>query len=185
MWISFWRGKWGGRGPRAELQQSRGLAENVSAPETVCARDGGRLLSHTTQPLTGGHISAGGSMQDSSPSLCPTPAPKGSECSRHRTLLPALCISPFLSVSGAFCGSYAALAPWQSFEEPRCDLRENLLRSGCGEANIVYTRGVMETKQVCAGDTAPAQPLLRGLSCPSSFSRLLSRKNTKPRLLFM
>uniref|UniRef100_A0A8C3P270 Integrin beta n=1 Tax=Cyanoderma ruficeps TaxID=181631 RepID=A0A8C3P270_9PASS len=35
----------------------------------------------------------------------------------------------------------------QSFEEPRCDLRENLLRSGCGEANIVYTQGVMKTEK--------------------------------------
>ncbi|XP_068889106.1 integrin beta-4 isoform X4 [Aphelocoma coerulescens] len=33
----------------------------------------------------------------------------------------------------------------ESFEEPRCDLRENLLRSGCGEANIVYTQGEMRT----------------------------------------
>lgn len=112
-------------------------------------------------------------------------APKGSKCSRHRTLLPTLCISPFLSGSGAFCGSHAVLAPWQSFEEPRCDLRENLLRSGCGEASIVYTQGKMRTEKVCAGDTAPAQPLLRGLSCPSSLSRLLSRKNTMPRSLFM
>lgn len=42
------------------------------------------------------------------------------------------------------------LPPWQSFEEPRCDLWENLLRSGCGEANIVYTRGEMRTQQVSA-----------------------------------
>ncbi|NXG51545.1 ITB4 protein, partial [Psilopogon haemacephalus] len=35
----------------------------------------------------------------------------------------------------------------ESFEEPRCDLRENLLRSGCGEANVVYTRGEMRTLQ--------------------------------------
>ncbi|OWK52125.1 Integrin beta-4 [Lonchura striata] len=33
----------------------------------------------------------------------------------------------------------------ESFEEPRCDLRENLLRSGCGEASIVYTQGEMRT----------------------------------------
>uniref|UniRef100_A0A8C5U3E6 Integrin beta n=1 Tax=Malurus cyaneus samueli TaxID=2593467 RepID=A0A8C5U3E6_9PASS len=31
---------------------------------------------------------------------------------------------------------------------PRCDLRENLLRSGCGEASIVYTRGEMRTEKV-------------------------------------
>jgi len=36
----------------------------------------------------------------------------------------------------------------QSFEEPRCDLRENLLRYGCREASIVYTRGEMRTQQV-------------------------------------
>ncbi|NXT71653.1 ITB4 protein, partial [Chaetops frenatus] len=31
----------------------------------------------------------------------------------------------------------------ESFEEPRCDLRENLLRSGCAEANIIYSQGEM------------------------------------------
>ncbi|NXF69065.1 ITB4 protein, partial [Ciccaba nigrolineata] len=35
----------------------------------------------------------------------------------------------------------------ESFEESRCDLRENLLRYGCGEASIVYTRGEMQTQQ--------------------------------------
>ncbi|NXW29127.1 ITB4 protein, partial [Phaetusa simplex] len=35
----------------------------------------------------------------------------------------------------------------ESFEEPRCNLRENLLRSGCGETSIVYIRGKMETQQ--------------------------------------
>ncbi|NXG85910.1 ITB4 protein, partial [Stercorarius parasiticus] len=35
----------------------------------------------------------------------------------------------------------------ESFQEPRCNLRENLLRSGCGETSIVYTRGKMETQQ--------------------------------------
>ncbi|NXF48317.1 ITB4 protein, partial [Oceanites oceanicus] len=35
----------------------------------------------------------------------------------------------------------------ESFEEPRCNLRENLLRYGCGEASIVYTRGEMQTQQ--------------------------------------
>ncbi|NXX00081.1 ITB4 protein, partial [Larus smithsonianus] len=35
----------------------------------------------------------------------------------------------------------------ESFEEPRCNLRENLLRSGCGETSIVYSRGKMETQQ--------------------------------------
>lgn len=86
---------------------------------------------------------------------------------------------PFLS--GASCGSDAVLAPWQSFEEPRCDLRENLLRSGCGEASIVYTRGEMRTLKVCAG----TQPLL------SASSRLLhpslgsSSGKTRIRSLFM
>lgn len=35
----------------------------------------------------------------------------------------------------------------ESFEEPRCNLRENLLRYGCGEASIVYTRGEKHTQQ--------------------------------------
>ncbi|NXX54571.1 ITB4 protein, partial [Scopus umbretta] len=35
----------------------------------------------------------------------------------------------------------------KSFQEPRCNLRENLLRYGCGEASIVYTRGEMQTQQ--------------------------------------
>ncbi|KAF1416039.1 Integrin beta-4, partial [Spheniscus mendiculus] len=35
----------------------------------------------------------------------------------------------------------------ESFEEPRCDLRENLLRYGCREASIMYTRGEMQTQQ--------------------------------------
>ncbi|XP_067164712.1 integrin beta-4 isoform X2 [Apteryx mantelli] len=35
----------------------------------------------------------------------------------------------------------------ESFKEPRCDLRENLLRYGCEEASIVYTRGEMRTLQ--------------------------------------
>ncbi|NWH48231.1 ITB4 protein, partial [Fregata magnificens] len=35
----------------------------------------------------------------------------------------------------------------ESFEEPRCDLRENLLWYGCGEASIVYPRGEMRTQQ--------------------------------------
>ncbi|XP_030361789.1 integrin beta-4 isoform X1 [Strigops habroptila] len=35
----------------------------------------------------------------------------------------------------------------ESFEEPRCNLRENLLRYGCAEASIVYTRGEMQTQQ--------------------------------------
>ncbi|XP_025954748.2 integrin beta-4 isoform X2 [Dromaius novaehollandiae] len=35
----------------------------------------------------------------------------------------------------------------ESFKEPRCDLRENLLRYGCEEASIVYMRGEMRTLQ--------------------------------------
>ncbi|XP_027605650.2 integrin beta-4 [Pipra filicauda] len=35
----------------------------------------------------------------------------------------------------------------ESFEEPRCDLRENLQRYGCGEGSIVSTRGEMQTQK--------------------------------------
>ncbi|NXW15056.1 ITB4 protein, partial [Circaetus pectoralis] len=42
----------------------------------------------------------------------------------------------------------------ESFEESRCDLRENLLRYGCGEASIVYTRGEMRTQQNFSINTA-------------------------------
>ncbi|XP_052664171.1 integrin beta-4 isoform X6 [Harpia harpyja] len=42
----------------------------------------------------------------------------------------------------------------ESFEESRCDLRENLLRYGCGEASIVYTRGEMQTQQNFSINTA-------------------------------
>ncbi|NXA35987.1 ITB4 protein, partial [Eudromia elegans] len=35
----------------------------------------------------------------------------------------------------------------ESFKEPRCDFRENLLRYGCGEASVVYMRGEMRTLQ--------------------------------------
>ncbi|NXQ98398.1 ITB4 protein, partial [Sagittarius serpentarius] len=42
----------------------------------------------------------------------------------------------------------------ESFEESRCDLRENLLRYGCGEASIVYTRGEMRTQQNFSIDTS-------------------------------
>lgn len=57
--------------------------------------------------------------------------------------------------------------PWQSFEEPRCDLWENLLRYGCREGSIVYIRSEMQAQQVGAGDTALAQLLLRGPTVPS------------------
>lgn len=179
MWISFCCGT---REERAKLQQYRGLSENGSAPETVCKGWRGEL--YPTQPSNSLVVTFQLVV------LCENISHRThlsahlllSKGSRHRTLLPALCISPFPSGSGAFCGSDAALAPWQSFEEPRCDLRENLLRSGCGEASIVYTQGEMRTLKVRAGDTARAQPLLRG---PSAFSRLLSWQNIKPRLLFM
>lgn len=69
------------------------------------------------------------------------------------------------SLVGRICGfgaRNAALAPLQSFDKPRCDLRENLLRYGCGEASIVYMRGEMRTEQVGAGrhwwGSAPPQP---------------------------
>ncbi|NXS75273.1 ITB4 protein, partial [Pandion haliaetus] len=42
----------------------------------------------------------------------------------------------------------------ESFEQSRCDLRENLLRYGCGEASIVYTRGEMRTQQNFSINTA-------------------------------
>ncbi|NWS73404.1 ITB4 protein, partial [Crotophaga sulcirostris] len=35
----------------------------------------------------------------------------------------------------------------ESFEEPRCDLRENLLRYGCAEAGIVHPRGELRAQQ--------------------------------------
>ncbi|NXG66905.1 ITB4 protein, partial [Hemiprocne comata] len=42
----------------------------------------------------------------------------------------------------------------ETFKEPRCNLRENLLRSGCGEGSIVYTRGEMRTQQNFSIDTS-------------------------------
>ncbi|NWU48494.1 ITB4 protein, partial [Dromas ardeola] len=42
----------------------------------------------------------------------------------------------------------------ESFEEPRCNLRENLLRSGCRETSIVYTRGKMETQKNLSTNTS-------------------------------
>ncbi|NXN43597.1 ITB4 protein, partial [Rhinoptilus africanus] len=42
----------------------------------------------------------------------------------------------------------------ESFEEPRCNLRENLLRSGCRETSIVYTRGKMETQKNLGTNTS-------------------------------
>ncbi|NXW03019.1 ITB4 protein, partial [Fregetta grallaria] len=42
----------------------------------------------------------------------------------------------------------------ESFEEPRCNLRENLLRYGCGEASIVYSRGEMQTQENFSIDTS-------------------------------
>ncbi|NXC71334.1 ITB4 protein, partial [Anhinga anhinga] len=41
----------------------------------------------------------------------------------------------------------------ESFEEPRCDLRENLLRYGCREASIVYNKGEIRTQQYVRIDT--------------------------------
>ncbi|XP_064322937.1 integrin beta-4 [Phalacrocorax carbo] len=41
----------------------------------------------------------------------------------------------------------------ESFEEPRCDLRENLLRYGCREASIVYNKGEIKTQQYVRIDT--------------------------------
>ncbi|XP_051491035.1 integrin beta-4 isoform X2 [Apus apus] len=42
----------------------------------------------------------------------------------------------------------------ETFKEPRCNLRENLLRYGCGEGSIVYTRGEMRTQQNFSIDTS-------------------------------
>ncbi|NXT94311.1 ITB4 protein, partial [Anhinga rufa] len=41
----------------------------------------------------------------------------------------------------------------ESFEEPRCDLRDNLLRYGCREASIVYNKGEIKTQQYVRIDT--------------------------------
>ncbi|NWI33873.1 ITB4 protein, partial [Sula dactylatra] len=41
----------------------------------------------------------------------------------------------------------------ESFEEPRCNLRENLLRYGCREASIVYNKGEIKTQQNVGIDT--------------------------------
>lgn len=67
---------------------------------------------------------------------------------------PAIFTSSVPSLWGGFAvfgAPNAALTPLQSFDEPRCDLRENLLRYGCREASIVYMRGEMRTEQVGAG----------------------------------
>lgn len=40
----------------------------------------------------------------------------------------------------------------------------------------MYTQGEMRTLKVCAGDTARAQPLLRGPSRPPSSSKVFSKK---------
>ncbi|NXX97248.1 ITB4 protein, partial [Centropus bengalensis] len=42
----------------------------------------------------------------------------------------------------------------ESFEESRCDLRENLLRYGCREASLVYLRAEMQTRQNFSIDTS-------------------------------
>ncbi|XP_014744638.1 PREDICTED: integrin beta-4 isoform X1 [Sturnus vulgaris] len=55
----------------------------------------------------------------------------------------------------------------ESFEEPRCDLRENLLRSGCAEASIVYTQGEMRTLK------------------NSSINTSLQRTQVSPQAMFM
>ncbi|KAI1232350.1 Integrin beta-4, partial [Lamprotornis superbus] len=55
----------------------------------------------------------------------------------------------------------------ESFEEPRCDLRENLLRSGCGEASIVYSQGEMRTLK------------------NSSINTSLQRTQVSPQAMFM
>ncbi|NXF30254.1 ITB4 protein, partial [Nyctibius bracteatus] len=75
--------------------------------------------------------------------LCATGLCQKSECRYNRCVLSRAkscteCIR--VDKDCSFCTD-------ESFEEPRCNLRENLLRYGCGEASIVYTRGEMRTQQ--------------------------------------
>uniref|UniRef100_A0A8C9EJL5 Integrin beta n=1 Tax=Pavo cristatus TaxID=9049 RepID=A0A8C9EJL5_PAVCR len=71
-------------------------------------------------------------------SLCCDLPPPDNRCVQSRAKSCTECIR--VAKECSFCTE-------ESFEEPRCDLRENLLRYGCGEAGIVYTRGEMRTQQ--------------------------------------
>uniref|UniRef100_A0A8B9IA93 Integrin beta n=1 Tax=Anser brachyrhynchus TaxID=132585 RepID=A0A8B9IA93_9AVES len=66
----------------------------------------------------------------------PPPAPAGIKLSRAKSCSECIRVDKECS----FCTE-------ESFDEPRCDLRENLLRYGCREASIVYMRGEMRTEQ--------------------------------------
>ncbi|KFV76543.1 Integrin beta-4 [Struthio camelus australis] len=59
----------------------------------------------------------------------------------------------------------------ESFKEPRCDLRENLLRYGCEEASIVYMRGEMRALQVATTQCTKSQRRTE-VSPQSMFMRL-------------
>lgn len=108
-----------------------------------------------------------------------TQPPRQGPCCLHKLrALPAgrLC---------CFGACNAALAPLQSFEEPRCDLRENLLRYGCGEASIIYTRGEMRTEQVGAGRHWWLSSSRGGLRHPQPPSyRISRRENARSRPFF-
>ena len=69
-------------------------------------------------------------------SLCCNLPPPDNRCVQSRAKSCTECIR--VAKECSFCTE-------ESFEEPRCDLRENLLRYGCREASIVYTRGEMRT----------------------------------------
>uniref|UniRef100_A0A8C2YHG3 Integrin beta n=1 Tax=Coturnix japonica TaxID=93934 RepID=A0A8C2YHG3_COTJA len=71
-------------------------------------------------------------------SLCCNLPPPDNRCVQSRAKSCTECIR--VAKECSFCTEEV-----RSFEEPRCDLRENLLRYGCGEAGIVYTRGEMRT----------------------------------------
>uniref|UniRef100_A0A8B9IFS3 Integrin beta n=1 Tax=Anser cygnoides TaxID=8845 RepID=A0A8B9IFS3_ANSCY len=49
----------------------------------------------------------------------------------------------------------------ESFDEPRCDLRENLLRYGCREASIVYMRGEIINTRLQRTQVAPQGMFMR------------------------
>uniref|UniRef100_A0A8C3CSQ4 Integrin beta n=1 Tax=Cairina moschata TaxID=8855 RepID=A0A8C3CSQ4_CAIMO len=70
--------------------------------------------------------------------FCVLPIPPDNRCVQSRAKSCSECIR--VDKECSFCTE-------ESFEEPRCDLRENLLRYGCGEASIIYTRGEMRTEQ--------------------------------------
>lgn len=144
----------------ANLQEYRGLSENASMPYPKQRVRGMESLI-TDNPVTHWWLrfpAAGGHWLF---------------CARLVSISLSLSCSQRLAngLSRGYCFLTRALSPCmedlllsvvvmlfllacQSFEESRCDLRENLLRYGCGEASIVYRRGEMRTEQVRAGNTA-------------------------------